>query len=192
MRLIDVRSLRQIYHFRKPTFAVALATMLAVVFLGVERGIFAAIVLSILDHLQQEYHPKDVVLTFADRRWKAHKAEAGDETEPGLLVYRFEAPLFFANADYFSMRLKKLIESAPHPVTWLVLDLVSMSDIDYTGGLTLAATLKRLQAQGVTVTLAQADDVQGQLGRLGITGQAGTVQLSDTVQDAVDAFHSRP
>ena len=140
VRLIDVRSLRQIFHFRKPTFAVALATMLAVVFFGVERGIFAAIVLSILDHLQQEYHPKDVVLTFADRRWKAHKAEAGDETEPGLLVYRFEAPLFFANADYFSMRLKKLIESAPHPVTWLVLDLVSMSDIDYTGGLALAAS----------------------------------------------------
>ena len=191
MRLIDVRSLRQIYHFRKGTFAVALCTLLAVVFLGVERGIFAAIALSILDHLQQEYHPKDVVLTWTGHHWKAVKADPGIETEPGLIVYRFEAPLFFANADYFSARLQRLMAAAPHPVRWLVLDLVSMSDVDYTAGLTLAATLKRLQAQGITVTFAQADDVRDQLERLGITEQVGAAHFYDAVQDAVDACHPR-
>jgi SulP family sulfate permease len=194
-RLVDIRSLRQIYQFRKQTFAVALATMGAVLVLGVERGIFLAIAFSVLDHLQQEYHPKDVVLMHSPipmhsgmgTAWKAVKAEAGVETTPGLLVYRFEAPLFFANADYFAARLLALIAGAPHPVTRLVLDLVSMSDIDYTAALILSATLRRLQQQGIRITLAQAEDVRGVLDKFGITEQLGSSHFYDTVQEAVDA-----
>ncbi len=189
VRLIDMRSLCQIYQFRKVTFAVAMAALLGVVFLGVEAGIFVAVGLSILDHLRQEYHPKDVVLTLADGHWQVNKAEAGIETEPGLLVYRFQAPLFFANADFFTAQLLRLLAGVPHPVQWLVLDLVSMSDIDYTAGLTLAALLKRLQKQGLTIAVAQAADVREQLDRLGITAQIGAAYLYETVPDAVDAYH---
>lgn len=191
VRLVDVRSLRQIYQFRRATFAVALATLLGVVLLGVERGIFLAVGLSILDHLRQEYHPKDVVLRLADGHWQAHKAERGAETEPGLLVYRFQAPLFFANADYFSARLQHLIHGAPNPVQWLVLDLVSMDDIDYTAGLMLAATLERLQKQNITVALAQIGDVRVELDRFGIIERLGTARLHETVPDAVEAYHLR-
>lgn len=187
-RLIDVRSLRQIYHFRKGTFAVVSATLAAVVFLGVERGIFLAIALSILDHLHREYHPKDVVLVPSGEHWKADKAKPGLETEPGLLIYRFEAPLFFANADYFSAQLQTLLGSAPQPVMWLALDLVSMNDIDYTAMLTLSETLKRLQQQGVTVAFIQADDVRDELDRFGITARVGTAHFFDSVQAAVDAY----
>ena len=189
VRLVDVRSLRQIYRFRRATFAVALAALLGVVLLGVERGIFLAVGLSILDHLRQEYHPKDVVLRLADGHWQAHKAERGTETEPGLLVYRFQAPLFFANADYFSARLQHLIHGAPNPVQWLVLDLVSMDDIDYTAGLMLAATLERLQKQDITVALAQIGDVRVELDRFGIIERLGTAHLHETVPDAVEAYH---
>ena len=189
VRLVDVRSLRQIYRFRRATFAVALAALLGVVLLGVERGIFLAVGLSILDHLRQEYHPKDVVLRLADGHWQAHKAERGAETEPGLLVYRFQAPLFFANADYFSARLQHLIHGAPNPVQWLVLDLVSMDDIDYTAGLMLAATLERLQKQNITVALAQIGDVRVELDRFGIIERLGTAHLHETVPDAVEAYH---
>ena len=191
VRLVDVRSLRQIYQFRRATFAVALATLLGVVLLGVERGIFLAVGLSILDHLRQEYHPKEVVLRLADGHWQAHKAERGAETEPGLLVYRFQAPLFFANADYFSARLQHLIHGAPNPVQWLVLDLVSMDDIDYTAGLMLAATLERLQKQNITVALAQIGDVRVELDRFGIIERLGTARLHETVPDAVEAYHLR-
>ena len=189
VKLIDVRSLRQIYRFRRITFAVAMATLLGVVLLGVERGIFLAVALSILDHLRQEHHPKDVVLTLSGGNWKAVKAAAGLETEPGLLVYRFQSPLFFANADYFSARLQGLLESAPHPVKWLVLDLVSMDDIDYTAGLTLAAQLQRLERSGVTVAFAQAEDVTQQLSQFGITAQAGASNAYESVQAAVEAYH---
>lgn len=132
VKLIDVTSLRQIYQFRLVTFAVAVSALVAVVWLGVERGIFVAIALSVLDHLRQEYHPKDVVLTAPGGRWKPERAGRGVETAPGLVVYRFEAPLFFANADYFAARVRQVVTSAPHSVRWLVLDLVSTDDVDYT------------------------------------------------------------
>ena len=188
VRLVDVRSLRQIAGFRKATFAVALATLLGVVFLGVERGIFLAIGLSILDHLQQEYHPKDVVLAPVGEHWKAHPASAGMETAPGLIVYRFESALFFANADYFAARLHQLIEKAPHPVRWLILDLVSMDDIDYTGGLTLAAALQELHGRGLTIALVQTEDVEDQLKRLGIIETIGKDHVFDAMADAMAAY----
>ena len=188
VKLIDIRSLRQIASFRPATFAVAMAALLGVVFLGVERGIFIAIGLSVIDHLRQEYHPKDVVLTQDGKHWKAPGATMSLETEPGLIVYRFEAPLFFANADYFAARLHRLIEQAPHPVRWLVLDLVSMDDIDYTGGLTLAATLKTLRSQGLTIALAQTDDVADELARFGIVTLVGAERVFDSVSAARNAF----
>ncbi len=188
VRLIDVRSLRQIASFRKGTFAVAILTLFGVVFLGVERGIFVAIGLSVIDHLRQEYHPKDVVLAPVGPLWKAHPADAGRETEPGLIVYRFEAALFFANADYFAARLHRLVEKAPHPVRWLILDLVSMDDIDYTGGLALAATLQTLRDQGLTIALAQTEDVDEELERLGILTMIGAGRVFDSVSAAVHAY----
>lgn len=187
-RLIDIRSLRNILQFRKATFVVAVATLLAVVFLGVERGIFLAIGLSILDHLQREYHPKDVVLTFVQGRWQAQRATPGVVSAPGLLIYRFQAPLFFANADYFAFRLQALVKGASPPLRRLVLDLVSVEDIDYTAGLVLLATLTRLQQGEITIALAQAEDVRPALDRLGITARIGAEHLFATVQEAVDAF----
>ena len=187
VRLIDLVSLRQIAGFRKATFVVAIAALLGVVFLGVERGIFVAIGLSIFDHLRQEYHPKDVVLARVGEHWKAHPADVGMETEPGLIVYRFESALFFANADYFAARLHQLIEKAPQPVRWLILDLVSMDDIDYTGGLTLAAALQELHGRGVSIALAQTEDVQDELERLGIIKLIGAEHVFDSVSAALDA-----
>jgi len=187
-KLIDFRSLRQIYRFRTATFLVAVATLSAVVWFGVERGMFIAIALSVLDHVRQEYHPKDIVLTARGGRWKVEKAFPGIETEPGLIVYRFEAPLFFANADYFAARVRDVVTSAPHPVRWLVLDLASMSDIDYTGGLTLAMTIKQLQEKGITVALSAVEDVAPALDRLDVSARVGRERMFESVQDAVDAF----
>jgi SulP family sulfate permease len=188
LKLIDVRSLRQILRFRRTTFAVAIATLAAVVAVGVERGIFLAIALSVIDHLQREHEPKDVVLTVDDGRWRAEKARDGIQTERGLVVYRFEATLFFANADYFAERLQRVIDTAPDPVRWLILDFVSVDDVDYTGGLVLKAKINELQEQGIVVAFASAEDVRESLERLDISERIGRVRFFDTVQDAIDAF----
>jgi high affinity sulfate transporter 1 len=190
-KLVDLRSLREIYRFRTATFMVAIATLGAVVWLGVERGIFIAIALSILDHLKQEYHPRDVMLIARGGTWKAEPAEPGKESEPGLVVYRFEAPLFFANADYFAARVRTVVQSAPHPVQWIVLDLISIDDIDYTGGLTLATTITHLQKQGITVAVTGQNDVSPDLARLGILDRVTREHMFDSAQDAVAAYRNK-
>lgn len=189
VKLIDLRALRQLWHLTRGAFAVAVGTSLAVVLLGVERGIVVAIGLSIVDHLRHEYHPQDVVMTPLAGRWKARPANAGTETAPGLIVYRFQAELFFANADYFAARVWALVSGAPHPVRWLVLDLVSLNGVDYTGGLQLAATVGRVRQAGITVALAEVDAVHAQLERYGVIEQVGADRVFDTVSAAVDAFH---
>ncbi len=191
VKLVDVESLRRIYRFRKATFLVALGTMAAVVLLGVERGIFLAVALSILDHMQQEYRPKDVVLVQRDGHWKAVRAEPGAHTEPGLILYRFQAPLFFANVDHFVAQVWALIRQAPHPVEWLVLDLVSMSDIDYTAGLALETVVRQVREEGITVALAEIDDVSPQLEQFGVARHIGPERTFESTQAAVHAFHER-
>ena len=81
--------------------------------------------------------------------------------------------------------------AAPNPVQWLVLDRVSMDDIDSTAGLMLAATLQRLQKQNITVALAQIGDVRVELDRFGIIERLGAAHLHGTVPDDIEAYHQR-
>jgi high affinity sulfate transporter 1 len=188
VKLVDVGALRQIYRFRTLTFAVAVGTLAAVVLLGVERGMFVAITLSLLDHLRQEYQPKDAVLITGEERIRHARADAGVESEPGLIVYRFHAPLFFANADYFAERVQDLVRRAPHPVEWFVFDLVSTDDIDFTGGLTLVARIQQLRQQGVVVALADGEDVREELERIGALLHVAPEHLFESVLSALDAY----
>jgi len=186
--LIDIRALGSLWRLTRGAFAVAVGTLVGVVVLGVEQGIVLAIGLSILDHLRREYHPKDIVLGRVDGHWKARPAVPGAQTAAGLIVYRFEAQLFFATADYFAARVQALVSGAPQPVRWLVLDLVSMNDVDYTGGLRLASTVERLQHMGVTVALTEVDAVRPELERYGIIERVGQARVFETLQAAVEAF----
>jgi high affinity sulfate transporter 1 len=187
LKLIDLGALRQMWRLTRGAFAVTIGTLLAVVVLGVELGILVAIGLSILDHLRREYHPRDVVLVAGDGNLGAKLADPGAETRPGLIVYRFGATLFFGNIDYFSERVQALVAHAPHPVRCLVLDLVSVGDIDYTAGTTLPAIVARFKRAGISVALAQGDAIQDQLRRYGIAEQVGADCIFDTVQAAVEA-----
>lgn len=191
IQLIELSMLRRIYHFRKVTFAVAMAALLGVVIFGVETGILLAIVLSILDHLRQEYRPRDVVLVLTGANGGVVPADPGVESEPGMIVYRFEAPLFFANADYFRSRIRDVLAAAPHPVQVLVLDLVSMSDIDFTAGLKLAALIRELRQRDISVVLAQAADVRAELDRAGISPLVGPAAIFDTMPEAIAAWQTR-
>jgi MFS superfamily sulfate permease-like transporter len=188
IKLVDVDALRQIYRFRKVTFAVAIGTLGAVVVLGVERGMFVAIALSLLDHLRQEYQPKDAVLITGEARIRHARADAGVESEPGLVIYRFQAPLFFANADYFAARVEELVRRAPNPVRWFVFDLVSTDEIDFTGGLTLVAKIRQLRQQGVAVALADGEDMLEDLERIGVLQEIPPDHCFESVVSALDAY----
>jgi sulfate permease, SulP family len=116
----------------------------------------------------------------------------GMQSAPGVLIYRFERSLFFANADYFAERLRSLIHGAPEPVRCLVLDLVGMDDIDYTGGLAFRETLRRFQTEGITVALTETHSVQGVLRRFGILEDIGPEHVFDSVAEALRALGVTP
>src|SRR3954452_21160327 len=137
LKLIDLRGMREILRLRKDEFVVALVTALVVIGVGVEQGIVLAILLSLVLHVRRHYAPVDVVLAWDDRGGvKAQVPRPGVMSEPGLVVYRFGAGIFFANAQRLSDEVLGLA-SGDSPPRWIILDGSSIDDVDYTGGKTL-------------------------------------------------------
>jgi sulfate permease, SulP family len=190
LRLVDLRSLREILRLQRDEFAVAVATAIVVVVVGVEQGIVLAIVLSLLLHVRRHYAPVDVVLTWdANRHVRTLQPAPGVTSEPGLVVYRFGAGIWYANAQRLSDELLELAGGASPP-RWIVLDATSIDDIDFTGGKTLGELVAELRQLGVALAVAGAlDPVRNELERYGIAAAIGKDRIFDTVQDAVEAFH---
>ena len=110
-------------------------------------------------------------------------------TEPGLVVYRFGAGIFYANAARISDELLGLVES-DHPPRWIVLDAAAIDDIDYTGGKTLAEVAEQLHNHEIVFALSEVNDkVRGQLTTFGITQKVGPKHIYETIEDAIEAFH---
>ncbi|MFD9125355.1 SulP family inorganic anion transporter [Kitasatospora sp. NPDC059571] len=156
--LVDVRGLRQIYARRRNEFVIAVATAFAVFGIGVEQGVLLALVLSLFEVIRREYRPKDFVVGVTEAGEPTYTAaEPGIESAPGLIVFRFNAELFYANASRFADEVKALVDDAPDPVRWLVLDAAGIADVDYSAGVRLGSLLDFLAARSVTFVLARPD-----------------------------------
>ena len=191
LKLIDVRGMREILRLRKDEFVVASVTALVVVVIGVEQGIILAIILSLVLHVRRHYAPVDVVLTWDDHGHAATRAPSpGVVSEPGLVVYRFGAGIFFANAQRLSDEVLALA-SGDSPPRWIILDGSSIDDVDFTGGRTLGELAGQLQRRGVVLGMADLrDSVRRELDRYGVTAKVGEARFFATAGAAVDAFHS--
>lgn len=189
VKLIDYKHFTELWQLRKDEFLVGLATLLVVVIAGVEPGIVVAVGLSVLDYVRRGYHPKDAVMQptpGSDKQLTPVAAQMGAQTQPGTLVYRFDAALFFANADYFTRRLTQLINSTPDPVHRVILDFSPVADIDYTAGKVLSAMINDLQRRKITVLFAHAGDIRNLLDRYGITNQVGANNIIAGLREALD------
>jgi len=192
--LIDVRGLRRIARRRRSEFVIAVLTAVVVCAVGVEQGIILAIVVSILEVIRRHYEPKNYVVTFSPTGQETFtSADSGHQSAPGLIVFRYDSDLFYANANRFIDDVERLIDSAPDPVRWLILDAKSIDDIDYSAGVAISGLLDFLAARQVTFALAGAD-----------TALVDTLQSYDLVDripadhrfaglsEAVDAFRNAP
>ena len=191
LKLVDIPGLREILRLRKDEFVVAVITAVVVVVVGVEEGIILAIVLSLLLHVRRHYEPVDVVLAWDERR-HVHSLPPGPgvTSEPGIVVYRFGAGVFYANAARLSDEVLELA-GGETPPRWLVLDAPSIDDIDFTGGKTLVEVAKELEQLGVVFAVADVrSSVRLQLDRYGLTSLIGEERIYDTVQEALEAFHA--
>lgn len=199
IELIDIRGMRTVLRWRRDEFVVAAITALVVVTIGVEQGILLAILLSLLDHVRRSYHPRDTLLVRDDGgRWRtmpipeAGAAEQVTDVEPGLVVYRFGASLFYANANRFTEEIRGLLERPGGPPAWICIDCAGIGDVDYSGGQTLLDLIQEIGERGSRLVLAELDDgVRAELGRYGVIDSIGADGSFAGVQEVVEAFRAR-
>jgi MFS superfamily sulfate permease-like transporter len=154
--MIDVTSLRDIRRESLGEFYLAVATAAAVVAIGVEQGILLAIALSLFRHVGHSYRPHTAILVpDASGRWTPMPVAGGKETEPGLIVYRFGADLFYANYNRFTDEVRTLVEHAPTPVQRFVVDAGAITNIDYSAAQSLRDLLDELVRQRVGMIFAR-------------------------------------
>ncbi len=191
VRLVEIAEFRYLNRFRRSELLLALATTGAVLTLGVRDGILAAVVLSLADLLRRVARPHDAIQGFVPNLAGMHDVDDYPDAElvPGLLVYRYDSPLFFANAENFHRRLLAALRGTEPPPRWVVLNVEAMVEIDVTAAEVLARLHTELSAQGVVLAMAQVkQDLRRDLDAAGLTDRIGAEHLFPTLPTAVAAF----
>jgi high affinity sulfate transporter 1 len=189
--LIDAPAVRRLYKVRRSEFILWLAAFGGVALLGVLLGIFLAIVLSLGDFVRRAWRPHDAVLGRVDELKGYHDVDRYPAARqvPGLLLFRFDAPLFFANAGWFRRRVRRLVAESAHPVRWVVVAAEPITDVDTTAADTLRQVLEELRAQQVTLAFAELKDpVKDRLRRYGLYEAIGPDRFYPTIGTAVDGY----
>jgi len=187
--MVNVQGLSDIRRESPGEFLLALFTAAAVPAIGVEQGILLAIALSLVQHVRHSYQPHTMVLApGVTGRWEPAPATPGSQTEPGLIIYRFGADLFYANADRFADEVRSLVDKAPASVRWFVLDAGTVTDLDYSAARTVRDLLGELTAKNVGVVFARVNTyLRADLDRHGISAKLGEARIFATLHEAIDA-----
>ena len=185
--MIDVKGLADILRESRGEFLLALATAAAVPGVGVEEGILLAIALSLIRHVRHSYRPHTMIVTEdAEGHWIPTPAIPGAESEPGLIIYRFGADLFYANADRFADETRELIERAPQPVRWFVIDASAVTDVDFSAAKTLRDLFNELKAKNVSVAFGRVDPaLRADLERHGVAAIVGEDRILASLHSAL-------
>jgi SulP family sulfate permease len=191
LRLIELTEFHRIATFRRSELVLALATTLAVLLLGVLYGILAAIALSILDLLRRVARPHDGILGFVPGLAGMHDIDdfPTATTVPGLVVYRYDAPLCFANADNFRHRALAAVAQSPQPVTWFVLNAEANVEVDITAVDAIDDLRTELDRRGITFAMARVkQDLRVDLDAAGLIDRIGPNLIFPTLPTAVAAY----
>jgi sulfate permease, SulP family len=185
--MIDLRGLRDIHRESRGEFKLAVVTAVAVVAAGVEQGILLAIALSLLRHVRHSYRPHTSMLApDSAGRWEPVPAAPGTQTAPGLIVYRFGADLFYANDTRFADEVRALVERAPAPVRWFVVDAGAITDLDYSAARSVRELCEDLERAGVTLVFGRVNAyLRADMERYGISGAIGPDLIFTTLHEAL-------
>ena len=192
--LFNVRSVWRLRRIRPAEVGLAVSAFIGVLVLGVVGGIAVAIGLSIGMFLYRAARPHDAVLGKVEDVDGYHDIERSEDaqTHPGLIVYRFDAALFFVNAEYMRQRVLTLVD-AGDDVDWLILNAEAWTYLDATAIDMLEQLHADLAGRGVTVAVARLKGRQREIFlETGLTAKIGADQFFPTVRSALDAFESRP
>jgi sulfate permease, SulP family len=190
--MIDVARLRAIRRESPGEFYLALTTAATVVALGVEQGILLAIVLSLFRHVRHSYRPHTMMLApDATGMWLPVPATPGKITVPGLIVYRFGADLFYANANRFTDEVRALVRHAAAPVRWFIVDCSAITDIDYSAAQVMRDLLDEFARRDITVVFARVNPyMRADMDRHCLTPVVGEKRIFGTLHEALAAVGS--
>ena len=190
LNLIEVKELRELWHMRRSEFWIAVVCLLSVLVFGPLQAVIIAFLLATIDLLRRASRPGTWVLREAPdgSHFVPEETDHAPDTS-GLIIYRFGAPLYFANAGLFEEEVEKLVTQAAAPVKWFVLDAEAMVDIDTTGEETLHQVLTWLANRGVSFALSRANQPTTEmLARYHLLGLIGKDRVYPTNRHAITAF----
>jgi len=193
-RLVDVAEFRRLARFRTSELMLAVATTAAVLTFDILYGVLAAVVLSLLDLLRRVARPHDGILGYVPGLAGMHDVAdyPGTRQVPGLVVYRYDSPLFFANAEDFRRRALAAVDAAQPPAQWFLLNAEANVQVDLTAVDALDALRLELDRRGVVFAVARLkSEVADDLRRAGLLERLGPDRVFATLPTAVAAFEHR-
>jgi high affinity sulfate transporter 1 len=189
--LIEVADLKRIHRIQPWEFWLSIICLVGVAVLGAIPGIGLAIAIALIQFLWDSWRPHSAVLGRADGVKGYHDITRYPDARriPGLVLFRWDAPLFFANAELFKQRALDAVANSPTPVRWLVVAAEPVTGIDVTAGDTLAELDNALHAMGIELCFAELKDpVKDTLKRFGLFAQLGERYFFPTIGSAVARY----
>jgi high affinity sulfate transporter 1 len=189
--LFEVSDLRRIYRIQQWEFWLSMTCFVGVAAFGAIPGIAIAIVIAVIEFLWDGWRPHSAVLGRVDRVKGYHDITRYPQARriPGLVLFRWDAPLFFANAEFFHDRVMSAVASSPTPVRWLVVAAEPVTSVDVTAADVLSQLDESLQAAGIELCFAEMKDpVKDKLKRFGLLTSLGTDNFFATIGEAVNAY----
>jgi SulP family sulfate permease len=191
--LVEFDAMKRIYRYYPHSATLAAVVTIGVLAAGVIPGILIGVVLSLLGLINRISNPPDAVLREVPGHGFHDLGDTpGGQVIPGLLAYRFYAPLLFFNAGHFMDRARKLILDSKTPVKWFLLDAQAITDIDVTATETLHTLHQELEAKGIELKIAHANPpLRALLERTGLAAELKPDSFFNSVHECVAAFQSR-
>jgi MFS superfamily sulfate permease-like transporter len=192
LSLADIPATARLWRQRKAEFLLSIAAFLGVALLGVLPGIAIAVALSILNVFRRAWWPYDTVLGRAEGVEGYHDIHSYPVAEhlPGLVIYRFDAPLFFANATTFRDKVRRMARADPPP-TRILIAAEPVTDVDTTASDMLTELDETLNVEGISLVFAELKDpVRRKIERYGLTRTIDQQHFFPTIAAAVAAFRA--
>jgi len=189
--LVEVSDLRRIYRMQRWEFWLSMVCFAGVAVLGAIPGIALAIVIAVIEFLWDGWRPHWAVLGRVERMRGYHDITRYPEAHliPGLVLFRWDAPLFFANAELFNRRVLDAIANSPTPVRWLVVAAEPVTSVDVTAADAICELDDTLRAADIKLCFAEMKDpVKDKLKRFGLFTRFGEGTFFATLGEAVGAY----
>ena len=189
--LIEVADLRRIYRIQRWEFWLSMTCFAGVAVFGAIPGIAIAIVIAVIEFLWDGWRPHSAVLGRVERVKGYHDIGRYPEARliPGLVLFRWDAPLFFANAELFQGRVRDAVAKSPTPARWVVIAAEPVTSVDVTAADAVAELDESLHAAGIELCFAEMKDpVKDKLKRFGLFTRFGEQTFFATLGEAVNAY----